>query len=140
MATSVEADLLQHVLDGDLSYLDELLGKAHNELREMERLAGPLVLSHRAVLRVLSGLKVGEYSPQEVQRWAAFVRAGFVTGSAVPPIHPLDIALEIEWEDEMIDILARLDESLDSGELPLDDAETDDMVAQLSDSRGRSGS
>jgi hypothetical protein len=55
------------------------------------------------------GLNQGTITPDEAQRWASFVRLGFV-GGASGPIMPLDIDYEDAWEDAIVEAVGRLDQ------------------------------
>lgn len=46
----------------------------------------------------------------EVQRWASFMRRGYIGAGEGGPITPLDIYYQAGYEEEMVEIVGRLDE------------------------------
>jgi hypothetical protein len=66
-------------------------------------------LTAASVRRVVSSLIGGEISPSEAQRWASFVRRGHADGGA-RPIRPLDIEYEANREEDIVEVVGRLDE------------------------------
>lgn len=68
-------------------------------------------------------LQRGEVTGGEAQRWASFVRRGFVAGDGSRlPVTPLLIDYEPEHEDAIVEVIGRLDEIGDviDGEVPDD--------------------
>ena len=102
---------LMRVVEGDLSYLDQLLGYPHATIEQAFHQAEQLFLTRAAVLNVLTGLKEGTLDPKTVQQWASLMRRGYV-GRATEgqPVRPVEIEYEPEFEGPISEVLSRLDE------------------------------
>jgi hypothetical protein len=85
---------------------------------------GGLVVTKKAVIRVLEGLLAASWTPEQAHVWATFVRWGvagtWVKGekgrrdlmpiAASVPYFPLDIEFDEADEDRIVEVVARLDE------------------------------
>jgi tetratricopeptide (TPR) repeat protein len=102
-------DLLQFVA-GDLAALDRILTAPHDQLLKTAEAMPPLVVEPGAVLRVLDALRRGKIRPEQAQQWASFVRCGFAPSASSDPIRPLPIDYPAEYEDDIVEVVGRLDE------------------------------
>lgn len=111
--------VLTAVVSGDARALDTLIGVPQDHLldgaRDME-----LVLTNESLARVLLDLESHEIGGTDAQRWASFIRRGYVEGQTHSPIRPIDIGYQTAFEDEIVEIIARLDEIGDviDGDVP----------------------
>jgi hypothetical protein len=107
--TARTGQVLTAVLAGDVAAMVELYQFNHEQITAAARHVD-LVLQPAAVARVLKEFDAGAHSPDDVQRWASFMRAGFFV--AIPPggIFAIDIEYEPDAEDAIVETLARLDE------------------------------
>lgn len=105
------SDALAQVVGGDPGALPLIIPIALADLREAAaELGSPLLVTRAAAVSVLKGLHEATYSPEQAQRWASFVRRGYVARAAEGPIRPLDIAYEEAWEEAIAAAVSRLDE------------------------------
>jgi hypothetical protein len=124
--------LVERAIAGDLSALDRLAGAPWSDIvasvedRSFE-------LASEAVVGVARRLQRGEFTGGDAQRWASFVRRGFIAGVTLGfPVTPLVIDYEAAHEDAIVEVVARLDEIGDviDGEVP-DDEEIASLLAPL---------
>jgi hypothetical protein len=124
------ADALRDAVGGDTDAIEQVRTVAHERMAEVAGSLPPLVLRRVALTRVLSDLRDGVISTEQAQRWASFVRRGYLPRADATAVRPIDIA----YEDEAatVDPLARLDELGDviDGTMPAD--ELNDWIARLS--------
>jgi hypothetical protein len=99
---------------GDLDAFRRLLVQKHAVNRLDPNSVGSLVLGTAAVRRVLTAFAAEATAPSVVQEWASFVRRGFIAPAGTERIAPLQIDYELAFEDEIVEILHRLDEIGDS--------------------------
>ena len=121
--------LAARVVRGDVEALDDLGVAERPDDVATDRL--PLV-DRDAVRRVLTGLRDGLVSQDDAQRWASFVRHGFVPGAAGSPTTPLLVDYDPEDEEaiaEAVDALEAQGDVVDGGLGP-------DMIDQLLDDLG----
>src|ERR1700682_2040212 len=80
----VSRTALQLVIEGDMAAFNELTAAPW---QEVERLAkdDALILSGEAVARVLHRLQRREITGKEAQRWASFVRRGYLPTARAGP-------------------------------------------------------
>lgn len=99
------------MIGGDPSALPLIILIALDALRQAAaELGSQLTVTRAATVVVLKGMNEATYSPEQVQRWASFVRRGYVAGSAEGPIRPFAIAYEEAWEEAIAAAVSRLDE------------------------------
>ena len=120
---------LEQVLLGDPSALPLIAAVQHADLLEAAAKSTPLLLTGDAVAAVLTGILIGSITDEQAQRWASFVRLGFVPDGSSGPISPLDIIYEQSSEDAIVEAVARLDELGDA----VDGVLTTDEIKVLGD-------
>ena len=91
----------------------------------------PLVLRPRAVAVVLSALRRGRITESAAQAWASFVRRGYLEGGDLAPVRPIRIAYESEYEDAIVEAIARLDELGDEIDGEISPSESTDLELAL---------
>jgi hypothetical protein len=131
-ATSLPHDLRKTV-QGDLAAFARLLEQSHDIVRSHRAQLTDLTFTGSAVLHVLQMLQHGEASPEFVQRWASFMRRGYIASTGNGPIAPIDIDFEATREQAIADALARLDELGDVVDGEIDDGELGAMMERLMD-------
>lgn len=89
------------------------------------------VLTAAAVRDVLTALERQAARPDLVQRWAPFMRRGYIAGAHTGPIRPLQIHYESRAESAIGEVIARLDEIGDVVDGEVSDAEITAMLATL---------
>jgi hypothetical protein len=89
-----------------------------------------LIVTKAAIARVLTALQDHKTSPSMVQKWASFVRRGYF-GSVDGKRHPIDIRYDRASEDEIVEIVGRLDELGDSIDGDISEAELVTIMAKL---------
>lgn len=122
---------LSALLRGEISFLSTILGAAHADLLKAAEIQAPLVVTRSALISVLSNWQNGRCSDTEVQRWASFVRHGYVAPGSKEPILPLDICYDEPDEDLIVEIVGRFDEIGDVIDGTIDDIEQQQMLAAL---------
>lgn len=105
--------IVDEVVAGDAARVDFLAKRPPSELAQ-DTGDRTFVLTADAVCRVLSGLAAGGVRPEVAQRWASFVRRGYVGGTESPPATPIEIGYEQERESQLADAIDRLDQLGDS--------------------------
>ncbi|MGM1017314.1 MAG: hypothetical protein ACQEW8_07235 [Actinomycetota bacterium] len=75
-----------------------------------QALEGTLVVTAASVASVLQRLDERNVEPGTVQAWASLVRWGLLAGSSDHPAAPIDFEYEGRFEDEIVEVLGRLDE------------------------------
>jgi len=73
----IERDL-QKVTEGDLSALDKLNKLSNDQLIATEQNSPKLTLKTEAIIRVLRYLLEERVSPLLVQKWASFMKRGYL--------------------------------------------------------------
>jgi hypothetical protein len=131
MKTMLSPRELEQAVAGDLDALASVLDHRQHSIGEAARAAADLVVTPDAVRSVLRHLRDGGVSPEHVQRWASFVRRGYVAGQERGPVQPIKIEYEAEAEDELAEIIARLDELGDRIDGQIDSREIDGMLHTL---------
>jgi hypothetical protein len=123
--------MVKSVVAGDVAAITDLLtvpqGRLLDEVRNVE-----LVLNRESLARVLHRLEDHQIDSAQVQRWASFMRRGFFSGQSGERIKPITIEYEQSYEDEIADIVSRLDEIGDVIDgAPLNDEEILAYLARL---------
>lgn len=118
------------VVAGDVEALKVILNVPQDRLLE----AVPdveLVLTRETLAGVLRSVRGHQIDGTEVQQWASFIRRGFIGGQR-GGVRPIAIEYEADYEDEIADIISRLDEIGDviDGNIPSSD-EISDYLALL---------
>ncbi|GAB1361481.1 hypothetical protein MASR1M32_07170 [Rhodobacter sp.] len=129
--TAPLASALSAVVQGDLTGLPSVLSADQADLIEAAAQLPELRLTRRATADVLQAWCDGRWSAKEVQKWASFVRRGFVAEQSAGPIRPVDITYDTDGEDTIVEIIARLDEIGDLVDGLVDEAEREDMIRRL---------
>jgi hypothetical protein len=156
---SLLQDLLDAV-HGDLRAYSRLQRRSPKEIQQAQNSLGELVVTPRDVCKVLVGLLEHKTSLEQAQSWAFFIRRGYIgywkrlpishkmrrdferVGSrllarhqAVPvengPIEAIDIDYDSSAEDEIADVLARLDDIGMEIDGPLTDEEITVLLHKL---------
>jgi hypothetical protein len=131
MSEEFSGDDLLKAVQGDFTAFADLLKQPHETIQARRTLLPELVLTAKAVRQVLQALQRSEVSPEVVQRWASFVRRGFVTGTQAGPVIPIDVEYEASVEEQIADAIARLDELGDSIDGEIRNEELAQMIRSL---------
>jgi len=110
VAGDLRSSDLVTTIEGDMTHLDTVLTTPHHLLEETAGQLPPLVVTRRALVRVIESLMRGETPPDRAQRWASFVRRGYAPQSRGTPIKPLEIVYDPHDEDCIVQVVSRLDE------------------------------
>ena len=127
---SLEAAMLR-VVAGDIGCPSSVLTADHSKLQEAAEKLGPLCVSRLAVSNVVRTWRSGKFSAEDVQRWASFVRRGYVGGAAVSPIRPISILYDAQDEELIVETIGRLDEIGDLIGGHVDDEEQKQLIQAL---------
>jgi hypothetical protein len=131
MTTLLSPAVLRAAVGGDLGAFSIVATQPHGVLQECSASAGDLVVTVDAICRVLGALRSRSVPPIDVQRWASFVRRGYVAGVDRQPVRPIAIDYEVASEAAIVEVLARLDEIGDLVDGAVDDAEIRTMISGL---------
>jgi len=55
-------------------------------------------------------MQLGQTAPSDVQQWASFVRRSYIAGTKTSAIEPINIDYEVSHEEQIAEIVSRLDE------------------------------
>lgn len=123
---------LVDAVNGDLEAFALVLKQPHTIIQECRQALSELVLLPEVVRNVLIQLQRHVASPPEVQQWASFVMHGYVAGSKGGPILPIDIDYAPSTEEQIADVILRLDEIGDLIDGEISDDELASMIQKLS--------
>lgn len=127
----VEADLAR-VVAGDVERLQALKCYPLRDLSLAARSVGDaLILTSATLAGVVDGLRARRLEGRAAQLWAAFLRWGLLPDDDRGAAEVIDIAFEAEREDQIVEVLARLDEMGDVVDGVLSDLDLEEMVAVL---------
>jgi hypothetical protein len=132
MSEELSADNLVKAVPGDFEAFAIVIRQPHAAIQACRASLPELVLPAKAVRQVLQAFQHSEITPEEVQKWASFVRRGYVTGTQDEAVIPIDIEFEASAEDEITDIIARLDEIGDRIDGKIGSDELAQMVRSVS--------
>lgn len=119
------------VVQGDVNHLSTVLVADHLQLLDAATKLSPLTVSRSALTRVLNGWRSGHCSADDVQKWASFVRRGYVSGEASDGLRPIEITYDAMDEELIIKIIGRFDEVGDLIDGSIDDNEQEEMLRTL---------
>jgi len=110
---------LKAVVAGDVGALNALLTVPEDRLLEAARDV-ELVLDRESLAGVLRRLRDRQIDGGDAQRWASFIRRGYIGGQNSGRVKPITVEYEPFYEDEIVDIISRLDEIGDviDGDIP----------------------
>jgi len=54
-------------------------------------------------------MRLGQTVPSDVQQWASFVRRGYIVGAKTSAVEPINIDYEVSHEEQIAEIVSRLD-------------------------------
>lgn len=112
-------EVLYDAVHGDLEAFVHVSEQPHSIIRECSLALSELVLTPQSICNVLVALKRNEVSPELVQQWASFVRRGYVTHWPTVEISiqenarsvaPIEIDYDLAFEEEIVEVISRLDE------------------------------
>jgi hypothetical protein len=124
---------LTAVLAGDLSHLSTVLAAEQVELKAAASGLPFLSISRSSLRRVIADWRSGAHRAADVQRWASFVRRGYVAGTRTGAVYPIDIEYEADREDVIAEIVSRLDEIGDLIDGCIGETEKIEMLRALAD-------
>jgi hypothetical protein len=101
---------LERAVSADVDALAAILDRRQSEIVRLRAHVPSLVVTIDTARSVLGRLQQGTISPAQAQRWASFVRRGYVEGHSGGPVQPIAIEFEPAAEDEIAEIVSRLDE------------------------------
>jgi hypothetical protein len=120
------------IVAGDLNCLAVVLSASHRALSDAAAKLPPLLVSRSTLTKVLEDWHRGLFSAQDIQKWASFVRRGYVSGGAFGATRPIPIEYDAEDEALIVDIISRLDEIGDQIDGHIDAREVEEMLRALS--------
>lgn len=119
------------VVDGDLNGLATVEAASHRELCDAAEKLPQLLVSSAALERVLESWRRGLFASEDVQRWASFIRRGYVSGRPSGEIRPIEIGYDANDEELIVEIIGRLDEIGDQIDGCVDAHEQEEMLRRL---------
>jgi hypothetical protein len=133
---------LSDVVQGNLEAFPRLLKQQHSALSECRSNLAELVLTAAAVRKVLLALERNQVSPNLVQQWASFVRRGYIANAdfipdvSSQPVKPIEIDYEPSVEDQIADVISRLDQIGDVIDGEVTDNDVREMLDELAQPNG----
>lgn len=125
------AAAISAIVEGDLNGLAAVQAATHRQLRDAAAILPPLIISRPALVRVLEDLRCDLFPTEEIQRWASFIRRGYVPGRSQGEIHPIEIKYDANDEALIAEIIGRLDELGDQVDGQIDSHEQEAMLLAL---------
>jgi hypothetical protein len=119
------------VVGGDLKCLAAVTAAGHRALWDAVEKAPRLLVSRVAVVKVLEEWHGGFLSPEDVQRWASFVRRGYVSGKSSEALHPIPIEYDPNDEELIAEVIGRLDQIGDQVDGHIEQREVEEMLGTL---------
>jgi hypothetical protein len=107
------SDITQSIraaVSGRVSAVAELATLPWRVLVHAASRAGKLILTRQAVARALEELRDGKASDIELNRWAWFMRRGYIPGATAPLLSRVDIDYEENAEHSIAEALTRFSE------------------------------
>lgn len=134
MAAKFSPQHLTKSVEGDLAAFSLLVRQPAVVLHASRAPLDELVLTTRSVRNILRLLQAGKATPRQVQQWASFMRRGYIPrpGEAILPI---DIEYDPAHEEEIANIVSRLDEIGDMIDGQISDEELGSMLGKLPSAR-----
>ena len=122
---------IKSAVAGDPAAVADLKRCSQDELLAAEARTGPLVLTRRAVGRVVDALRSAAITPDAAQAWASFVRRGYLAPGVHGTVRPLEIEFEPAGADQIADAVSRLDEIGDQVDGDIGASELDELARLL---------
>lgn len=119
------------LLEGDLNSLETVCDVGHRELLEAAAKLPRLFVSRSALAKVLEDWGRGLFTAGDIQRWASFIRRGYVSGTASGELRPIEIEYDADDEELIVEIVGRLDEIGDRIDGYVDAREQEEMLRAL---------
>jgi DNA-binding MarR family transcriptional regulator len=119
------------VVGGDLKAFATLLKQPPGKIDDLRDLLPKLTVTSEGVLRVLKALQNKDFSAEFIQQWASFIRRGYF-GSVDGPRRPIYIQYDPSTEDQLVNIIGRLDELGDLIDGEITDEELVRMIESIS--------
>ncbi|MDP9373837.1 MAG: hypothetical protein M3Q65_15565 [Chloroflexota bacterium] len=123
---------LVNAVNGDMAAFLFLREQPHAAIRRCRDALPELVLPAQAVRRMLTALQAGRIGPEMAQSWASFVRRGYIAGADDRPLLPIDIQYDPSAEEEIVEVVSRLDELGDAIDGKISSAESEGLIRSLS--------
>lgn len=123
--------ILTETISGNLNNFTYIESVPHNKLLKTSKSCSNLFLTKSAVLEVITEFKKRNIKPEVVQKWATFMRCGYIGYNIKTPILPLQIEYKADEEDLIVEMLARLNEIGDVVDGVIEDSELDIMIFKL---------
>jgi hypothetical protein len=125
------AAAIARVVAGDLNCLSRVLSASHPAIQEATARLPRLVVSPSALAKVLKDWSLGLFSAEHVQKWASFVRRGYISGGASGQVRPIQVDYDSKNEELIVEILGRLDELGDQVDGQIGTSELEEMLQAL---------
>ena len=125
------ASAIAAVVDGDLNALSTVSAANDDDLLSAAAELPDLTISRPALIKVLKAWRSGLGSADDVQRWASFVRRGYIAGRFHSGVASIDIAYDANDEELIVEIIGRFDEIGDLIDGHIDDNEQEAMLKAL---------
>ncbi|SRR6266571_6418972 len=122
-------DDLNKAVNGDFAAFSLLLNQPHRAIEQCRQTLPNLILTADGLRQVLLALLEHRIDEGSVQKWASFVRRGYVAKAFKDPVAPIVIDYDSSAEELIAEIIARLDEIGDE----IDGVVTDVEIAKWLD-------
>ena len=133
MNGKLTSEQLANFILGDLDLLAIVLKQPHAIIQECRSMLPRLVITTTTICKVLMDLQQHRITAEQAQKWASFVRRGYVAYKQKGPIKPIEIDYDITVEDLIADVISRLDEIGDLIDGTISEEKLKMMIRQLSD-------
>ena len=131
MGRTLQPRDLERAVAGDLSAFARVESSPESAIRAARKELAALAVTAEAVSTVLGQLRAGTVSADRAQRWASFIRRGYLPRPGSEGVRPIAIEFERGAEDEIADAISRLDELGDTIDGTIDEAEFSELLSAL---------
>jgi hypothetical protein len=124
-------DAIIAVVEGDLKRLSAVLEARHSDLLASAAEIPRLTLTRNAIILAMVSWDDGCVDRDTVQKWASFVRRGYVSNENSGAIRPIDIEYDEQDEELIADFIGRLDQIGDMIDGCIDGDERTNMLQYI---------
>lgn len=128
--TGWRTEVLEQAVAGDIERQRAVESWTDDELR-LAAESRQFTVRTDAVIRVVNGLLSGQISAHDAQRWASFVRRGYVASSPGRGTADVEIEYDPDYDEAIAEAVGRLDELGDIIDGELRPGEADQLLAAL---------
>lgn len=126
------SDSMLEFINGDIKKLSMIAAVSHDELFMIAQEAPELVVTRKVLIKVITEWMHGKTCDDDVQKWASFVKRGYLPRQHLGSIKPISISYANDDEEMISEVVGRLDELGDKvdGKINVDEKKAMLLVLQ----------